>query len=131
MHLITHLTFNGACKLAFTLYQECLGGSITMFTYSSAQGISVEPGLEDKIFHATLKVADQVLTGVDLSPDAYKEPQGFAVQLNLDEPAEAQRIFDCLAEGGVVHMPLQKTSWAGHYATFTDRFGTPWEINCA
>ena len=88
------------------------------------------PELKDKIVHATLKIEDQTLTGADVSPKSYDKPQGFAVQLNIDDPKDAKRVFDVLAEGGVVQMPLQKTFWAEQYAVLTDRFGVPWEINC-
>ncbi len=43
--------------------------------------------------------------------------------LGLDDPAEAERIFQALSEGGTVQMPLQKTFWAVRFGTLLDRFG--------
>ena len=131
MRFNAHISYNGECEAAFAIYKECLGGEITfLMTYGDAPTPSA-PELRDKIVHATLKVGDQTLTGTDVLATAYERPRGFAVQLNLDEPAEARRIYDVLAEGATVAMPLQKTFWAEQYAVLTDRFGTPWEINCA
>ena len=48
----------------------------------------------------------------------------------MKEPAEAERIFDALAEGGSIMMPLSETFWAVKFGAVTDRFGTPWMINC-
>ena len=133
MRFNTHLLFDGRCEAAFRLYAECLRGEIRlMMPYGSSPLASTcSPELRDKIVHATLKVGDQTLTGADVASDAYERPRGFAVQLNLDNPDEARRIFGLLAQGGEVGMPLQETFWAQQYAVLTDRFGTPWEINCA
>ena len=56
--------------------------------------------------------------------------KGITVTLGVDEPADAERIFSALAEGGTVQMPIQQTFWAARFGMLTDRFGTPWMINC-
>ena len=56
--------------------------------------------------------------------------QGFSVTLGTDEPAEAERVFAALAAGGTVTMPIAETFWARRFGMLTDRFGTPWMINC-
>jgi PhnB protein len=56
--------------------------------------------------------------------------KGFSVTLGIDDPAEAERIFQALAENGTVHMPIQKTFWAVRFGMLVDQFGTPWMINC-
>jgi PhnB protein len=53
------------------------------------------------------------------------------VTLNVGDPAEAERIFDGLADRATVTMPLSETFWALKFGMLTDRFGTPWMINCA
>jgi PhnB protein len=40
-------------------------------------------------------------------------------------------VFNALADGGTVTMPLEKTFWAKSFGMLIDRFGTPWMINCA
>jgi uncharacterized glyoxalase superfamily protein PhnB len=45
-------------------------------------------------------------------------------------PAEAERLFNALAKGGSVRMALEETFWAHKFGMLTDRFGTPWMINC-
>src|SRR5204863_252001 len=49
----------------------------------------------------------------------------------IERPAEAERIFATLADGGQVTMPVQETFWAHRFGMVTDRFGTPWMVNCA
>jgi PhnB protein len=57
-------------------------------------------------------------------------PQRFQIQLNLDDVAAAERIFEEFADGGSVTVPLQQTFWAKRFGALVDRFGTPWGINC-
>ena len=45
-------------------------------------------------------------------------------------PAEAERVFNALAEDGKVQMPLQQTFWTVRFGMLIDRFGIPWMINC-
>ncbi len=63
-------------------------------------------------------------------PIRSKTPQGFYVNLGFQDPAEAERIYNALSKGGTVNMELQETFWAKKFGMFTDRFGTPWMINC-
>ena len=132
MRFNAHVSYGGDCESAFGFYRECFGGEITlMMRYEDIPDNSSDTRLEGKIVHATLKVGDQTLTGADVLPEQYEKPGGFAMQLNIDNPEEAQRIYNALAVGAAIAMPLQKTFWANHYAVLTDRFGTPWEITCA
>jgi len=40
-------------------------------------------------------------------------------------------IFDALADGGRVTMPLAESFWAKAFGMVIDRFGTPWMVNGA
>jgi PhnB protein len=84
----------------------------------------------DKILHATLIVGETALMGADVSPDSYKEPRGFSITIQINDPADAERIFRALSEGGTVTMPLQETFWAAGFGMVVDRFGIPWMVNC-
>ena len=132
MQLNPYVMFNGQCEAAFKFYEQCLGGKITALvthadTPAQAQ-MSAEWG--DRILHARLAVGDWVLMGSDSPPEHYEAPKGFSVTLGLDDPAEAERIFNALAENGTVRMPLQQTFWAVRFGMLVDRFGIPWMINC-
>lgn len=59
-----------------------------------------------------MTVADGVLMGSDATPERHHKAQGFLVNLRIEKPAGADRIFNALAEGGTVTMPIQETFWA-------------------
>jgi len=126
------LTFNGECDAAFTLYQQCLGGTVTfrMAWGGSPMANQAPPDWHDKILHATLTVGGTAMSGGDVLPGNYQRPQGFQIQLNLDDVAAAERIFTQLQDGGDVTVPLQQTFWAQRFGAVIDRFGIPWGINC-
>ena len=132
MQLNPYLNFNGQCEEAFELYEKCLNGKIElMMTHAqSPMADKTPPEQMNRIMHATLRFGDEVIMGADAPPPYYEKPQGFAVSLSLKNTAEAERIFNELSAGGTVRMALQKTFWAERFAMFTDRFGTPWMINC-
>lgn len=130
MTLDIQVDYPGTCEAAFRLYEECLGGHVSvMLPYRETPSASQPPEFADKIAHATLLLGPFTLAGVDVPPARYKPPQGFTVLLNLDDESNARRIFATLSSGGHILVPLQPTFWAELYAVFTDRFGTPWKVN--
>ena len=132
MQINPYLFFNGQCEAAFKFYAECLGGKIdAMMTHAGTPAEEHVPAeWRNKIIHARLTVGDGVLMASDAPPDHYKKPQGFSVSIQIKDKAEAERIFNALAENGVVTMPFEKTFWAAGFGMCVDRFGIPWMVNC-
>jgi PhnB protein len=132
MKLSPYLTFNGQCEAAFKFYEKCLGAKIVaMIPHTGTPAAEhVPPEWGDKILHAALMVGDQFLFGSDAPPERYQAPKGISISIQIDDPAEAERIFHALAEGGQVGMPIQQTFWAVRFGMTDDRFGIPWMINC-
>lgn len=133
MKLNPYLLFNGQCEEAFKFYQKCLGGEIEAITTfgDSPMAKHMPADWQGKVMHAALKLGDgMILMGSDPPPDRYQVPQGFSVSLSVKEPVETERIFQELAEGGTVTMPIQKTFWSVRFGMLVDRFGIPWILNC-
>lgn len=132
MQLNPYLNFDGQCREAFTAYERILGGKIEMMQThgESPMPDHVSPEARDRILHVRLAVGDAVLLGSDTPPGEPPNPQGFALSLSIDTPAEAERIFNGLSDGGKVDMPLQETFWAQRFGMLVDKFGIPWMVNC-
>lgn len=133
MRISPHLCFDGQCREAIQLYQRILGGTIeTMLTYGeSPMASSTDPRWHDRIVHATLVLDEIELTGVDMISGSYRRPQGFFITLAVDGVARAQDIFKSLSQGGVIHVPFEKTFWSPGFGVLVDRFNIPWEINAS
>ena len=79
-----------------------------------------------------LRVGELVLMGSDVPPGMPAPQGGCSVSLQVDDPAEAERLFAALMEGAsTVTMPIGETFWATRFGMGTDRFGTPWMVNCS
>ena len=131
MQINVYLNFNGNCEEAFNFYAKLLGGKVeSIDRYEGSPGAEHHPAMNNKVIHARLLVDGQVIMGSDAPPEHYSKPQGNFVSINVDKLADARRIFDELARNGQVHMPFEKTFWAAGFGMTTDRFGTPWMVNC-
>src|ERR1700748_3279187 len=109
MRVNPYLTFNGECKRAFQFYEKALGAKIEfMMTMGESPMADKTPAEQrDRIMHASLRVGDYVVAGADAPPEYYSKPQGFSVSLDVEDPAEADRVFAALSEGGNIRMPIQ------------------------
>lgn len=134
MKLNPYLFFNGNCEEAFKFYEKTLGGKIeAMMRVEEAPAdaqAQMGAGMKGRIMHACMKIADFNLMASDSSQAQFNKPQGFAVSLNYDDPAEAERIFKAISAGGTVPMPAGKTFFARYFGMGVDKFGTPWMVNC-
>lgn len=131
MQVTPYLNFDGQCAAAFRFYEQLLGGRLeAMMTHGDSPiAEEVPPEWHDRILHARLALRDQVLMGSDSPPGFHERPQGLHVSLQIEDPSDAERVFEALAEDGEVTMPMQRTFWAVRFGMVIDRFGTPWMIN--
>ena len=133
LQVAPYLFFNGNCEAAFRYYAQCLGGNIAMMMrHSDAPPGTPIPAQSSKlIMHARLELpGGQILMASDEMPGQPHQVEGFRVSLSVKEVAEAERLYQALSQDGNVVMPLQPTFWSASFAMFSDRFGTPWMINC-
>jgi PhnB protein len=132
MQINSYLVYDGRCEEAFQTYAKIFGGTVkTLLRHGDTPAAQfVPPNWHSKVMHSELSLASGLLMGSDAPPDRYQAMAGFSVSIQVDQPAEAERIFAALADGGKQTMPIQETFWAQRFGMVTDRFGTPWMINC-
>jgi PhnB protein len=133
MQLNTYLLFDGTCEEAFKFYERVLGGKIeAMMRHEGTPAECHVPAeWRGKIMHARLVVGDKFfLMASDAPPGTNKPMGGFSVNVAVDTPTEAERIFNALAEKGTVNMPMAQTFFAARFGMLVDRFGTPWMVIC-
>ncbi len=126
-----YLIFDGNCADAMRFYQRVLGGKLDMMTHAQSPMASQTPrGSEDRIMHARLDLGGRLLMASDaMVGQPYEGMKGFSLALAFDSQAEAKRVFDALADGGRVVMPLGETFWAAAFGMLVDRYGAHWMVN--
>ena len=128
-----YLFYQDTCEAAFNFYAEVLGGKIEMMLPASEgpPDMRPSPGREKMIMHARMSLpGGSVLMASDAPPEHFQKAQGFSISLTVADPAEGERKFNALADGGTVTMPFSKTFWARGFGMCVDKFDIPWMVNC-
>ncbi len=132
MQVNPYVFYNGNCEAALKHYQKVLGARIeAIHTYEGGHDeMQIPPEYKKKVMHAKVTIDGEVLMASDAPPGHFHAPQGFSVSLQVEDPADAERKFKALAEGGTVNMPFGKTFFSKGFGMCVDQFGTPWMVNC-
>ena len=125
-----YLNFGGNCREAFTRYQEIFGGELTLLPMSEMPSDQPLPADQaDLMLHAALTFDGHLLMASDDPTGNFDGVRGMHVNYSVTEVAEAERVFEALADGGQVTMPMAETFWSPRFGMCVDRFGTPWMVN--
>ena len=127
-----YLAFDGNCAEAMRFYERVLNGNLQALLKNSdtPAAAHVPPESQERIMHAYLEFdGGSLMAGDAMVGMPYDGMKGFSLALSYDDTAEAQRVFEALAEGGTVTMPWSPTFWAESFGMVTDRYGTPWIVN--
>lgn len=127
-----YLFFSGRCEEALNFYQQHLGARINMLLRFNQSPDPVpegmlQEGFENKVMHADFTLGDTRIFASDGCDDATSF-SGFRLSLTLQAEEEARRVFNALATGGRVDMPLAQTFWSPLYGQVTDQFGVGWMV---
>ncbi|HEV2390325.1 MAG TPA: VOC family protein [Nitrososphaerales archaeon] len=126
-----YLTFNGTAAPAMKFYQSVFGGELTMQTFGEVK-MAQGPADENLIMHASLKSDSAVIMASD-SQAGEPAKAGDNIRLSLSGKDEKglTDVFNKLAEGGTVDLPMAKQFWGDTFGMVTDKFGTQWMVNIA
>jgi PhnB protein len=128
-----YLFFNGRCEEAIEFYKNAIGAEVQMLMRFKESpeppppGM-VPPGFENKIMHASFRVGQTLVMASDGCDAGGPKFEGFSLSLAVSTPAEVDQIFNALAQGGKVGMPLTKTFWSPRFGMVTDKFGVGWMV---
>src|SRR4030081_990862 len=125
MQINPYLFFDSNCEAAFKFYEKVLGGKIELMLRNSEgpPEMGAAPDRMQKIMHARISIDGEVLLASDAPPDLFHKPQGLPGSLTVTAPAEAERKFKALWEGGSANMPFSKTFFSKGFGMCVDQFG--------
>lgn len=133
MRVQPYLFFEGRCEEAAEFYRNAIGAEVTcMMRFKDnpepGEANACQPGDLDKVMHMNMRVGDTEIMASDGRCSGQPNFQGFSLTIEAAGEAEAERLFDALAEGGQVQMPLTKTFFSPRFGMVADRFGVSWMI---
>src|SRR5215203_4182388 len=110
MRVQPYLFFDGRCEEAIEFYTRALGAELLMLmrfreSPDPPPPGMIPPGAEDKVMHACLRVGETEVMASDGHCAGKPAFQGVSLSLGVPSEAEADRLFNALAEGGQVQLP--------------------------
>ncbi|MBX3729962.1 MAG: VOC family protein [Candidatus Sumerlaeia bacterium] len=127
-----YLFFSGRCEEALEFYKAAIGARVGLvLRFDQApdrppEGM-LQPGFEKKIMHSEFTVGNLTIMASDGCNDKSRF-DGFSLALTIAAEEDAHRVFNALAEGGKVVMPMGRTFFSPCYGQLTDKFGVGWMV---
>ena len=133
MKVQPYLFFDGRCEEAIEFYKRALGADVLMLMRFNNSPEPPPPGMlppgsENKIMHASIRIGETEIMASDGDSKGNPVFKGVSLSLSVTSEAEADRLFNALAEGGQVRMPMGKTFFSPRFGMVADRFGVSWMV---
>ena len=126
-----YLFFSGRCEEALEFYKRTLGAQVEAMMRNAESPEPPPPGMKappEKILHSSLRIGDTVLLASDGMSEGQTDFRGFSLSIAAKDQEDAKRIFNALAEGGQVQLPLGPTFWSPCFGMVSDKFGLGWMV---
>ena len=137
MKIHPYLNFDNKTEEAFRFYEKALGGKLTEIhrfgSMPQQDGFELTPEQKNLVLHVGLELPDgQMIMASDMIAGMGPrrvEGNNISISVHPDSKQEADRIFNALAHGGTISMPIADQFWGDYFGSLTDRFGINWMVN--
>jgi PhnB protein len=130
---IAYLAFNGNCADAMRFYEKALDAKLEVLMSGADSPMAEQIPKESahRILHARLALPGGGMLFAGDCPEnmPYEGIKGVSIAVDFPTVEQAEKVFDALANGGQVTMPMQPAFWAKRWGMLVDKFGTPWIVN--
>lgn len=130
MHVQPYLDFNGRCDEALEFYQKAVGAEVAMLMRwkDSPDKSMCTAENADKVMHSQFRIGETTIMASDGRNGGKPNFQGIMLSISAQTEAEADKLFNGLAAGGQVTMPLAKTFFSPKFGMVADKFGVGWMV---
>ena len=130
MNVQPYLSFEGRAQEAIDFYKGALGATVDMVMHfkDAPPEMQMSPESKDKIMHAAFRIGETAVMASDGFCTGKPEFKGFSLSITAKTEVEADKIFNALADGGQVRMPLTKTFFSPRFGMVADKFGVGWMV---
>jgi len=131
MKLIPYLHFAGNAREVLNFYKNVLGGDIVQLGTYGESPMPCDEDYKDKVMHArfvfdgNMIMVSDVFKGQTVSTDG-----NIQLSVDVDNESKLDEVFNKMAAGGRVTMPLADQFWGARFGMLRDKFGVSWMFNC-
>lgn len=127
LRFVTHLMFDGTAEEAMNFYVSVFENARVL---DAQRYGSDESGMEGKLRVGSFSLGDSEFMCIDtpVKHDFTFTPS-MSIFVDCESPAELERVFAALSEGGEVFMPLDDYGFSRRFGWTNDRFGVSWQVN--
>jgi len=130
MNVQPYLSFEGRAREAIDFYKSALGAQVEAIMQFKDAPPDMQANMpnKDKVMHAAFKVGDTTIMATDGQCSGKSEFSGITLTIQAGSDAEAETLFNALAQGGKVNMPMAETFFATRFGMVADKFGVGWMV---
>jgi len=130
MKLVPYLNFAGNAEEALNFYTDSLGGEVIMINRYGDSPMPSDEDYKQKLMHARLQFDGNLLMMSDVFKGQPVSTDG-NIQLSVEVPDKDRlnEVFNKMARGGTITMPLAEQFWGATFGMLKDKFGVNWMFN--
>jgi len=130
---VTHLNFRGDARAALGFYHSVFGGDLIIISNQDMGMVDV-PSEADQVKWGQVAAENGFKVMVYDVPSAQPFDRGqdsFFLSLRGESTHEIAALWETLAVGSTVVVPLAPAQWAPLYGMLTDPYGNTWVVDVA
>lgn len=129
-NLNPYVRFAGNCEEALNFYRNSIGGEVVFMMRYADVPVETPQEFAQWVNHAEFRSGDLCFMAADDLPGQETASGGnISLMMNLTDGDEQEQVFNALADGGTVIMPLQDMFWGARFGRITDRYGIHWMLH--
>ena len=130
MKLNPYIHFAGNAEEALNFYAKVLGGEILSIQRYGDSPMPSDEDYKDKLIHARLAFDGNLIMISDVFKGRPVSTEGNVdLSIEVEQEGKIDEVFNNMAEGGTVMMPLEDTFWGARFGMLKDKFGVHWMFN--
>lgn len=132
-----YLHFLGNTEEVFNFYKSIFGGEfVTVMRYGEMRecdDMNLSDEDKQKIMHIALPLSEEhVLMGTDAVGEHAESAvfgTNISISVSTDSKEEADKVFNGLADGAEITMPISDTFWGAYFGMLKDKYDIQWMVN--
>ncbi len=129
-HLVPYLHFNGEAEEVLNFYKDAFDGEIVMLNRYGDSPMQVDESWKNKVIHSRIKIGNNLVMISDSHDGNMSVKEGnIQLSVEVDDEQKLKVVFNKMAEGGKITMPLEKQFWGATFGMLQDKFGINWMFN--